>query len=174
MTDDFLDSLDHLNDGRRVTDFDFNDPATRPRLQLWLDLTISKINREENLTKHDFLKLKELLRIIQQKEAYKVPYGRGERKPNLVRDEKLVCWYRVTLEMQLGMKATEAKKATAERFLISEKLVESYCTRHRKGIERMIEKFDYDEVSYSYIEHLSFYKRGEERLLKDFLAKYYI
>lgn len=161
------------NSGRNITDFDFNDPATRERLQLWLDTAIHKIIRGNDLTKPDLLKIKELLTIIQQKEKYKVPYRRGERKPTLTRDEQLVCWYRVTLESQLKMRATEAKKATAERFLISQKLVETYCTRHRKGIERMIEKFGYDEYSYTYMQHLFLYKKGKEQLLTEFLAKYH-
>jgi hypothetical protein len=163
------------NSGRNITDFDFYDPATRERLQSWLDIAVHRLTTGENLTESDLQKVKELLKIIQKKEQYKVPYRRGERKPILLkRNEQIICWYRVTLEMHLGMQATEAKKATAERFGISLKSVEAYCTEHRKTIEHMIEKHGYDEVSYPYIEHLSWFKRGKEVLLKGFLAKYAI
>lgn len=159
--------------GRNLTDFDFDNPATRERLQLWLDVVTTKISRGDGLTKPESDKLLELLKIIHKKGAYKIPYNRGERKPLMLkRDEQLVCWYRITLERELEMRATDSKKATAERFGISQKLVEAHCTRHRKGIDRMIEKFGYDEVSLPYIEHLLRYKKRTEKLLAGFLAKY--
>lgn len=163
------------NSGRNLTDFDFDDPATRERLYLWLDIVTARIARGETLKKPDSDKLIELLNIINKEGSYKIPYRKGERKPLMLkRDEQLVCWYRMTLERELGMRATDSKKATAERFRISQKLVEAHCTRHRKGLDRMIEKFGHDEISYPYIEHLLSYKKGTEVLLKRFLAKYTI
>lgn len=160
---------------RNLTDFDFHDLATRERLYLWLDVVTAKIARSDNLRKPESEKLVELLKIIHKDGKYKIPYKKGERKPLMLkRDEQLVCWYRITLETQLEMRATDSKKATAERFGISQKLVEAHCTRHRKGIDRMIEKFGYDEVSLPYIEHLLRYKKGTEKLLTGFLAKYTI
>ncbi len=165
----------------RITDFDFNDPATRERLKRWLMATIVRIEARQGITEPDLLKMAELLKLLYEKEEYKIPYGRGQRKTHSsaagtvvsnIRDEQLICWYRITLETELNKSATEAKEATAQRFLVSEKTVEKYCTRHRKLIEHMIEKYGYDEISYSYIEHLSIWRKGKEALLVDFLKKY--
>lgn len=166
---------DANNSGRNVTDFDFHDPATRERMQIWLDIVTAKIALGDNLTKPESEKLLELLKIIHKNGEYKIPYKVGERKPIILkRNQQIICWYRITLETQLGMRATDSKKATAERFGISIKSVESFCTEHRKGIESMIEKFGYDEASYPYIDYMLRYKQETETLLKGFLAKYTI
>lgn len=149
------------NLGENITEFDFKDPLTTERMQSWMSHTIGKIKHEQNLTCNDLLKITELLKILLKDEQYKVPHK--SKKPSLPRHERLVCWYCIALETEKGMKKMQAKKEAANRFLISEKYVQTFCTRHRRDIENMIEKFGYEDISSGYRTHLAMFKNHREQ-----------
>lgn len=151
--------------GRNLTDFDFHDPATRERMEAWMIHTVGTIRDDKVPTKADLSKMSELLSIILKHEIYKVPYDRKKSIPK--RHQRLICWYCIALETEKNMGAMIAKKEAADRFIIGEKSVQRYCTRHRKDIERMIEKFGYDEVSSGFRDHLTLYKKHREKHLLD-------
>jgi hypothetical protein len=143
--------------GQNLTDFDFHDPATRERLQLWMDLTMHKISVGENLKKPDLLKIAELLKIIQEKSEYKIPRKRGEKKKAEPSFQKLVYYYQAKLERE-GSSATEAIEQSASRFAIPFKTAQRYRDTHKKAIDLMIEKFGFDEIAEHYEFHLSLMK----------------
>lgn len=146
------------NSGRNITDFDFNDPATRERLQLWMSSTIHKLNRGgEMLTKPDFLKLSELLSIIQDEDEYKIPRKRGEKKKAEPSFARLVYYYQLKME-RTGSSATQAIEQSAQRFIIPFATAKRHRDTYKKSVDKMIEKFGFDEIAEGYERHLSLMK----------------
>ena len=153
-----------VDDGTRdITYFDFNSPETRERLELWLSHTRSMIKMKCALSEKDLEKISELFLILEKKGTYTIPRKRGERHVPTKSYEKLVCWYRVALETQKGMSATQAKKETAERFLVSLKTIEAYSTKHRDTIERFINKVGFEDSFDTYGRFLPFFKGKREK-----------
>ena len=147
---------------REPTYFEFNNPETRKRLEFWLSITKTKIDLGENLSAKDLQKISELLGILIKKSMYKIPRKVGEKKSIPESYEQLICWYRIHLENRKGMTPTESKKEAANVFSISEKSIESYSTKHKKNLEKVIQEKGCDEVESGFkymISRLNYKKR---------------
>lgn len=143
--------------GENITDFDFKNPETRERLELWLSHTRSKIRADIPLSEKDLEKISEFFCIIEREGKYKIPRKKGEKKKAEPSFQKLVYYYQAKLERE-GSSATEAIEQSASRFVIPFKTAQRYRDTHKKAVDLMIEKFGFDEIAEHYEFHLSLMK----------------